>query len=88
MNIEHNGQQQQKIETKSNGDIKMSLPAASQSSSSSSTESHHPHPQNTPEFCHKYPFPSDSPYYQTNLLLSKLYSERVTRHPHLKHDPN
>ena len=83
MNIEQNGQQ--KIEVKSDGDIKMSLPASAQSSSSSDSQQQSP---NNPEFCHKYPFPSDSPYYQNNLLLSKLYSERVNRHPHLKHDPN
>jgi len=39
------------------------------------------------QFCQNYPFPEDSPYFNNNLLLSKLYSERVSRNPHLKHDP-
>ena len=43
---------------------------------------------NRAEFTDKYPFPSDSPYFNNNLLLSKLYSERIARHPHLKHQPN
>ena len=41
----------------------------------------------TDPFVQKYPFPQDSPYFSNNLLLSKLYSERISRNPHLKHDP-
>ena len=41
----------------------------------------------TDPFVQKYPFPQDSPYFSNNLLLSKLYAERVSRNPHLKHDP-
>ena len=40
------------------------------------------------DFNSKYPFPENSPYFQNNLLLSKLYLARVNRNPHLKHEPN
>jgi len=40
------------------------------------------------EFLAKYPFPKESPYYNSNMLLAKLYAERVQRNPSLKHDPS
>ena len=43
---------------------------------------------NSPEFLAKYPFPKDSPYYNSNLLLSSLYQERMERNPHLRHNPS
>ena len=43
---------------------------------------------NTPEFLAKYPFSKESPYYNSNLLLSSLYQERVERNPHLRHNPS
>ena len=43
---------------------------------------------NTPEFLAKYPFSKESPYYNSNLLLSSLYQERVGRNPHLRHNPS
>ena len=39
------------------------------------------------QFADNYPFSPSSPYYSTNLLLRKLYAERVTRNPHMKHEP-
>ena len=42
---------------------------------------------NSPEFLAKYPF-KESPYYNSNLLLSSLYQERVERNPHLRHNPS
>jgi len=44
--------------------------------------------QQSDEFLAKYPFPKESPYYNSNLLLAKLYAERVQRNPSLKHDPS
>ena len=43
---------------------------------------------NCPEFLAKYPFPKESPYYNSNLLLSSLYQERMERNPHLRHNPS
>ena len=43
---------------------------------------------NEDQFNAKYPFPENSPYFQTNQLLSQLYLERINRNPHLKHDPS
>jgi hypothetical protein len=40
------------------------------------------------EFLAKYPFPKESPYYSSNLLLAKMYAERVERNPALKHNPS
>ena len=42
----------------------------------------------SPEFVAKYPFPQESPYYNSNLILSQLYLERIQRNPHLKHSPS
>merc|ERR550525_913518 len=42
---------------------------------------------NCPEFLAKYPFSKESPYYNSNLLLSSLYQERIERNPHLRHNP-
>ena len=43
---------------------------------------------NSPEFLAKYPFSKESPYYNSNLLLSSLYQERIERNPHLRHNPS
>ena len=43
---------------------------------------------NCPEFLAKYPFSKESPYYNSNLLLSSLYQERIERNPHLRHNPS
>jgi len=42
----------------------------------------------TEEFLVKYPFPKESPYYSSNMMLAKLYAERVQRNPNLKHNPS
>eukprot|EP00092_Neocalanus_flemingeri_P062422 GFUD01075293.1.p1 GENE.GFUD01075293.1~~GFUD01075293.1.p1 ORF type:complete len:118 (-),score=39.59 GFUD01075293.1:120-473(-) len=39
------------------------------------------------DFLAKYPFPKESPYYSSNMMLAKLYAERVQRNPNLKHNP-
>ena len=46
------------------------------------------HPEPDPDFVAKYPFSQESHYYSSNLLLSRLYLERIQRNPHLKHDPS
>lgn len=42
----------------------------------------------TDEFLAKYPFSKESPYYSSNMMLAKLYAERVQRNPTLKHNPS
>ena len=66
---------------------KMNIEHTKQESKPSAPVNGHSNQAAVGEFSSKYPFPSDSPYYKNNELLSKLYSERVTRNPHLKHDP-
>ena len=62
-------------------------PISGQIQASSESQHSSPGAEGSGQFSQKYPFPQDSPYFNNNLLLSKLYSERVSRNPHLKHDP-
>ena len=60
----------------------------SRASSSPSTSSDKSPSDTDAEFVAKYPFSQESHYYNSNLLLSRLYLERIQRNPHLKHDPS
>jgi len=44
-------------------------------------------PREAGQFLQRYPFPSEAPYFSSNMLLNTLYEERVRRNPHLKHFP-
>ena len=63
-------------------------PINGQIQATSKSQHSSPGAEGSGQFSQKYPFPQDSPYFNNNLLLSKLYSERVSRNPHLKHDPS
>ena len=80
MNIEYDRQRQRQ--------------ATGGSSSSSVSQQNEKSPDEVPvaanstEFLAKYPFSKESPYYNSNLLLSSLYQERIERNPHLRHNPS
>ena len=75
-----NLQQKQQSTSSQSSSLQPSTTSSSATATTTSTAS-------VAQFADNYPFSPSSPYYSTNLLLRKLYAERVTRNPHMKHEP-
>ena len=76
-----NLQQKQQSTSSQSSSLQPSTTSSSATATISSTAA------SVAQFANNYPFSPSSPYYSTNLLLRKLYAERVTRNPHMKHEP-
>ena len=76
-----NLQQKQQSTSSQSSSLQPSTTSSSATATTTSTAA------SVAQFADNYPFSPSSPYYSTNLLLRKLYAERVTRNPHMKHEP-
>ena len=79
--------QQKQQSTSSQSSSSQQQPSSTSSASDAATTSSTAVTASAAQFADNYPFSPSSPYYSTNLLLRKLYAERVTRNPHMKHEP-